>query len=62
MKKKLLDMLILNLKKLIIKDKTITLKGDKFNIDIDDDMIEMSPTEIVKAFIDKYNEVNSTKL
>ena len=53
-------MLILNLKKLIIKDKTITLKGDKFLVDIDGDVNKMMPTEMVEAFIDKYNEVNKT--
>ena len=61
--KELLDMLILSLKKLIIKDKTITYneKENKFLVDIDGDVNKMTPTEMIEAFIYKYNEVNSTK-
>ena len=60
--KQLLDMLILSLKKLIIKDKTITYneKENKFLVDIDGDVNKMMPTEMIEAFIDKYNEVNKT--
>jgi hypothetical protein len=55
-------MLILYLKKLIIKDKTISYneKENKFLVDIDGDVNKMMPTEMIEAFIEKYNEVNKT--
>ena len=60
--KELIDMLILYLKKLIIKDKTISYneKENKFLVDIDGDVNKMMPTEMIEAFIEKYNEVNKT--
>ena len=54
------EMIIKSLKQLIIKDKTITLKDNKFEIDIDGDIGRLTPTEMIILFIESYNDINKT--